>query len=136
MMQKAQPTLVEVHQLFEHWRRTKKGRERIPAALWEAAVALSGHLSADRIAKLLHLNHTAVRDRIRAHKQGDGAQDQAFIELALPASDEQAAAMHSAGTAEDCVIEIERADGTKMKISYKGSDPDVIGLSKAFLGEG
>jgi len=43
--------------------------------------------------------------------------------------------MHSPGTAEDCVIEIEKADGTQMKISFQGSCPDVIGLSKAFLGE-
>ena len=131
-MQKAQPTLVEVHQLFEHWRRTKKGRERIPAALWEAAVSLSGHLSADRIAKLLHLNHTAVRDRIRAYKQGDGAQDQAFIELALPVSNAQAE-RNAPSVAADCLIEIERADGTKLKISCTGSCPDIIGLSKAFV---
>lgn len=48
MSQKVQPTLVEVQQLFEEWRRGKKRRERIPAALWEAAVSLSRHLSADR----------------------------------------------------------------------------------------
>ena len=132
MKQKAQPSLVEVHQLFEHWRRTKKGRHQIPAALWEAVVSLSSYLSADRIAKLLHLNHTAVRDRIRAHKQGDGTQGQAFIEVALPGSNAQAD-MNSPGAAADCFIEIERADGTKLKIRCSGSCPDIIGLSTAFL---
>jgi hypothetical protein len=132
MKQKAQPTQVEVQKLFEQWRLTKKGREQIPAALWEAAVSLSGHLSADRIAKLLHLNHTAIRDRIRAHTQGAGAQGQAFIELALPGIIAEAD-RNPPGIAADCLIEIEKADGTKMKISCKGSCPDVIGLSKAFV---
>ena len=131
MSQKAQPTLIEVQQLFEQWRRGKKRRDRIPAALWEAAVSLSRHLSANRIAKLLHLNNTDVMDRIRSHKEGDGMP--AFIELDLSACKGQAD-MVSPGAVE-CVIEMEKADGAKMKLCLKGNCPDVIGLSKAFWGE-
>jgi len=83
MLQKLQPTLEEVQQLFEEWRRHKKRRDRIPEALWKAAVFLSGDLSINQISRLLHLNHTALRDRVRAHKQGDGIQgkEPTFIEL-------------------------------------------------------
>ena len=132
MSQKVQPTLVEVQQLFEQWRRSKKRRDRIPAALWEAAVSLSRHLSANRIAKLLHLNHTEVMDHIRAHKEGDGMP--AFIEL-TPSACKAQADMSLQGAAVECVIEMEKTGGAKMKLCFKGNCPDVIGLSKAFWGE-
>jgi len=47
MLQKLQPTLEEVQQLFEEWRRNKRRRDRIPAALWEATASLSGQHSAN-----------------------------------------------------------------------------------------
>jgi hypothetical protein len=135
MLQKAQPTMVEVHQLFEKWRRNKKRRERIPAALWDAAVSLSRHNSANQIARLLKLNHTAVRDRIRAHKQGGiWRKTPAFIELEPSVFNAQAD-MTAQGTAAECVIEMEKPGGVKMKICFKGNCPDIIGLSKTFLGE-
>lgn len=132
MSQKKQPTLVEVQQLFEQWRRGKKRRDRIPEALWEAAVSLSRHLSANRIAKLLHLNLTEVMDHIRTYKEGDGMA--AFIELD-PSECTAQAAMISLGAAVECVIEMEKAGGAKMKICFKGNCPDIAGLSKAFWGE-
>lgn len=132
MPQKIQPTMVEVQQLFEQWRRGKKRRDRIPEVLWEAAVSLSRHLSANRIAKLLHLNHTEVVDHIRTHKEGDGMT--AFIELD-PSECKAQAAMISPGAAVECVIEMEKAGGTKMKICFKGNCIDVAELSKAFWGE-
>jgi hypothetical protein len=125
-VQKAEPTLIEVHQLFEEWRRNKKPRERIPAALWEAAVSLSRYLSADRISKLLNLNHSDVRDHIRAQKEEEeqGSTPE-FIELD----------MGRASIAGECSIEMEKPDGAKMKISFKGEYPDIVGLSKAFWGK-
>jgi hypothetical protein len=124
MLQKLQPTLEEVQQLFEEWRRNKRRRDRIPAALWEAAVSLSGQHSSNKISKLLRLNHTAVRDCIGAHKQGEKSQGNApaFIELAMSPS----------ATVGECTIEMERPDGERMKICFKGSSIDAAELSKAF----
>jgi hypothetical protein len=125
MLQKSQPTLEEVQQLFEQWRRTKRRRDRIPQLLWEAAVSLSGQHSTHRISKLLHLNHTDVSDRIRAHKEGDGVQrphESAFIELDVIPS----------ATVSEWAIEMERPDGGRMKICLKGSSIDAAELSKAF----
>lgn len=125
MLQKLQPTLEEVQQLFEEWRRNKKRRDRIPEALWKVVVSLSGDLSVHQISKLLHLNHTAVRDRVRAHKQGDGIQrnGSAFIELG----------MSSLPAAGECTVEMERPNGMKMKISIKGGGGfDIVELGRAF----
>jgi len=125
MSQKSEFSLVEVQQFFEDWRGKKKRRERIPATLWEAAVSLSPHLSAHRISKLLRLNHTAVRDRIRAHNEGICGKTPAFIEL-------DTITPPSVG---ECTIELERPGGAKIKICFKGNCPDIPLLSKAFLGE-
>jgi len=35
----------------------------------------------------------------------------------------------------ECLIEMEKPDGAKMKICCKGNCPDMVGLSKAFWGE-
>jgi len=129
MLQKSQPTVEEVQQLFEQWRRTKRRRDRIPQSLWEAAVSLSGRHSTHRISKRLRLNHTAVSDRIRAHREGDGFQrphESAFIELDVI----------SPLIAGDFTIEMQRPDGGRMKICGKGSCCDAVALSKAFWGRG
>jgi hypothetical protein len=126
MLQKRQPTLKEVQRLFEEWRRNKKGRERIPPALWEAAASQSGQYSVNEISKRLHLNHTAVRNRIEAYRQGEGIKpkEPAFIELD----------MISPRVITECIIEMEKPEGARMKIIIKGSCPDIAGVSKAFLG--
>jgi len=74
------------------------------------------------------LNHTGVRDRIRAHKEGDGVQNvhgSAFIELD----------MISPPAASDYTIEMQRPDGGRVKIWVKGSHCDVGALSKTFWGK-
>ena len=82
MSRKSQPTVEEVQQLFEQWRRTKRRRDRIPQSLWEAAVSLSGQHSTHRISKLLHLNHTDVSDRIAHTEREMGFRDH----MSLPSS--------------------------------------------------
>ena len=123
MLQKTQPTLEEVEKQFKNWRRRRKNRRaQIPPALWEAAASLSGQYSVHEITKSLHLNHTALRDRIA----GEAIKPQvpAFVELDMISS-------HPAVS--ECIIEMEKADA-KMKISIKGNYPDIAEISKAFLG--
>lgn len=123
MQEKTQPTLEEVQRQFEGWRRRKGRRDRIPKALWKAAVSLSGQHTTNEISKLLHLNRTAVRERIRAHKQQEAAP--AFIEF-------EARLLQAIG---ECTIEMEKPGGVKMKICIKGNYSDIVGLSKALWGE-
>ncbi len=127
MLQKTQPTLKEVQKQFEEWRRRRKNhRAQIPPALWEAAASLSGQHSVHEISKRLRLNHTALRDSIGAHREGKGITPKApaFIELDMitPRADGE------------CIIEMEKSDGARMKIIIKGNYPDIAGVSKAFLG--
>ena len=124
MLQKSQPTLEEVQRFFEQWRQNKRRGDRIPAVLWKAAASLSHQHSTNTISKLLHLNHTALRDCIGAHKQGKEIQGKApaFIELDMIPS----------GAVNECTIEMERPDGGKMKICVKGSCIDAAELSNVF----
>jgi hypothetical protein len=34
----------------------------------------------------------------------------------------------------ECIIELQKPDGARMKIILKGNCPDIAGVSKAFLG--
>lgn len=72
------------------------------------------------------MNHTALRDRVAAYKQGNEGKPHvpAFIELD----------MNAPHTASECIIEMEKLGGTKMKITVKGNHPDIAGINKAFLG--
>ncbi len=123
MLQTAQPTLEEVQKQFKNWRRRRKNRRaEIPSALWQAAASLSRRYSVHEISKSLHLNHTALRDRIAG--EAIKPQAPAFVELDMISS-------HAAVS--ECIIEMEKADA-KMKIILKGNYPDIAEISKAFLG--
>jgi hypothetical protein len=128
-LEKSEPTLEEVRRLFEEWRQGKKRRERIPETLWKAASSLSKQFSAHQISKLLHLNHTAVRDHIKAQNQDGGrveeAKEAAFVELDV---------MPVVTTAGECVIEIEKKNGARLKLGFKCGGSDMINLAKTLWG--
>ena len=123
MLSTAHPTLEEVKEQFEQWRRDKKGREKIPEALWTAAVSLTRQQPVFKVAEALRLNYNDLKERA-----GKGATEApgvpAFVEL-KPAP---------AATATECVIEIEKP-GAKMKITFKGGF-DALEITKSFWGAG
>jgi hypothetical protein len=116
----------KVRHRFERWRKTKKGRERIPDPLWEAAVGLARHYSVNEIAKTLRLNHTELKYRVdgdRGNSSGKATSEPHFVELAFPGE----------GQAPECVVELERADGAKMRVTLKGrGNVDMATLTKKF----
>jgi hypothetical protein len=61
----APPEVRRVRDGFEQWRGSKHARERIPERLWRFAVTLCRTHSANRVARWLRLNDTALRERIR-----------------------------------------------------------------------
>lgn len=123
MLDKTHPTLEEVQKQFEQWRRDKKGREKIPEALWEAAVSLTGRCPVFKVAEALRLNYNDLKERaVKGATEAPGAP--AFVEFKpIPAE-----------AVAECVIEIEKP-GARMKISVKGGF-DVMELGKAFWGMG
>ena len=54
-----QPTLEEVRDKFESWRKIKRNhREPIPKDLWQAAADLARKYSVNTVSKELHLSYT------------------------------------------------------------------------------
>ncbi len=105
---------------FAKWRR-QRTRRKIPEGLWKRATVLARRHGVHRTARALRLNYGDLKRRA-----GDGAARAAsrpFVEM-LP--------LAGAG---ECVVELERPDGGKMRIHHKGSSaPDWAGLSRAFWG--
>ena len=121
--------LEEVKQQFKIWRKTKTGRERIPASLWQAAAKVFeiGDHSLHRISRTLHLNQTALKQYVQ--QQFPGAikvkheAPPSFIALELDSS----------LPVSECVIEMEDTTGSKMRMCLRGkTDPNILEICKSF----
>ena len=125
------PTLEDVRNRFESWRKHRKKRSPIPKSLWKAAVGLSEDYSICRLSKALHLNYTALRNQILEARNRNASalsiRSAAFLELPVSPS---------IGPVE-CTVEMERNDGAKMKMYVKGNaELDLLELGKAFWSNG
>jgi hypothetical protein len=119
-------TLEEVQRLFEAWRKQRKHRSPIPTDLWKAATSLTKEYSIYKISKYLQLDFKELKRQMgKPDDAAEGTASLGFIELD----------MISPRGAAECLIEMEKPDGAKMKICCKGHCPDMVGLSKAFWGE-
>ena len=49
---------------FERWRRTRKGRSRIPEPLWTSAVKAAGEYGVNKTAQALRLDYYALKKRV------------------------------------------------------------------------
>lgn len=114
---------------FERWRRTRSTASPaspIPESLWALAVKLAAAHGTNKTALALRLNHTALKKRLQAAGEHAGLQPPLtrFIELApspaaLPA----------------CTIELENAQGAKMRIHLaKPESLDLVALSRSLWG--
>lgn len=96
-----------VHQ-FEHWRATRKKRERIPGTLWKLVAPLMNQYGHNEIAIALRVNHDQLKKYalpLLSHKQPKST---AFVEYPLPV------ATSSSG---NCVLEFACQNGSMVKIS-------------------
>jgi len=123
--------LESVRYQFEKWRETRKSpREPIPENLWAAAARLQNQYPISQISKALRLNHTGLKNRISGQKSAHRKKKLSppfFVELDW---------QHCFPTSE-CIIEMENAYGSKMRMSFKGqADLDLLELGKAFWRKG
>ena len=104
---KDQPTLEEVQELFDVWRKEKKRRDPIPPVLWESAVSLVEQRSINTVAKHLRLNYNELKIRAKGYPTVPARKERspAFIELAL-----------SANPVTEYTIEMEKPTGERMRI--------------------
>lgn len=110
---------------FAQWRAQKRGRgERIPEHLWAAAVeAARGH-GVHAVSRALRLEYAALRRRVE-DTAGPGEDVAAFVELAHG----------GAGAGVGCVVELEKGNGTRMRICVRdGTSVDWSRMKEAFLG--
>ncbi len=121
--------LEEVKRQFKIWRKTKIGRECIPASLWQAAAEVFeiGDHSLHRISKTLHLNQTALKQYILQQCPGaikaEHEATPSFLALELD----------SPVPVSECVIEMEDTTGAKMRMCLRGNtDPSILEICKSF----
>lgn len=114
-------SLSRLGQRFAAWRKTRVLGERIPESLWNAAAKMAAEHGLNRTARVLKLDYYSLKKRL------DGAsglaESSTFVEL--PSS--------SLSIASECVIELEDATGSRMRVHLKGQNiPDVLALSRSF----
>jgi hypothetical protein len=120
--------LDRVHRAFEHWRRTRRARARIPARLWALAVAHAREAGVHATARRLRLNYYALKERVQGPGGGrapGASAAPAFVEVVT-------ASLPPAGGSE-CVIDLADARGATMRILLKSpTPPDLTALSQGF----
>lgn len=130
---------------FERWRRTRKGRARIPASLWASAVKLAGAYGLCRTARALGLDYYSLKQRVEAGAAQRSAGPAAsrglpepagarFVELPLLAGAGELAA-RTTDRLPECLLEFERADGAKLRVHLKGvTAADLAALGRSVWG--
>jgi hypothetical protein len=110
-------SLEEARARFEEWRNNRRGKARIPAELWSAAVEVARKEGINRTARELHVAWDDLKRRMPA----TGAVPQpAFVELVTP----------QVQSVPECTLEVEGSRG-KLRIQLKGaSASDLASLSR------
>jgi hypothetical protein len=122
----AEEALMHLTHHFAQWRQSRRTpRGRIPAGLWARAVALTATFSITRVAKQLGLTPQALKRR-RAALNGPLAPNALpspppFVEVAVP--------WRTPATA----VEVQRPDGTRLRITYSDAAPALVPLLQTFL---
>ena len=124
--QPVSPVLEELQRRFATWRSAGRKGERIPEALWEAAVVAARELGVNRVSRAAGLDYTRLKRRVL----GDGAPQAetsptatgpVFVELP----------MDSVASLAECVVEFEGVRG-RFTIRLAGHNPaTVVRLAEA-----
>ena len=123
----AEDALHHVVQQFSQWRRSRSTpRGRIPPALWDQAIALTRAVPLARVAQQLGL----CPQRLRKRRSEQAAAAGVSSVPAPPPFVEVTPAWRSP-TAE---VEVERADGARLHITYHEAAPALVPLLHTFLG--
>jgi len=127
----AEAALAELAEQFEDWRRSRTtGQERIPPSLWDRAVALSTVLPCSCVARRLRVRSTDLRKRALVKPSPATTEETApipaFIEVPVPVP------WPGPATSGITLIEVERPDGTRLRVRYRDAPP-LATVLRAFL---
>jgi hypothetical protein len=117
-------TLEEARERFEEWRSKRRGKARIPAELWSAAVEVARKEGINRTAKELHVAWDDLKRRVTTTGEVPRQPGSpAFVELVTP----------QIQSVPECTLEVEGRRG-KLRIQLKGaSASDLAVLSRALF---
>ena len=125
-LSQAEDDLRHLAQQFAQWRqRRTTPRGRIPQPLWAQAVMLTHVLPVARVAKRLGLCPQRLRKR-------GGGKPGAAGGPALPASS-PFVEVHPTWRVPTAEVEVQRADGTRLRITYHDATPTLVPLLHIFL---
>jgi hypothetical protein len=117
-------SLEEARGRFEEWRSNRRGKGRIPAELWSAAVEVARKEGINRTARELHVAWDDLKRRVATTgevRRQPGSP--AFLELVAPQTQ----------PVPECTLEVEGSQG-KLRIQLKGaSASDLATLSRALF---
>ena len=115
-------SLEEVKGHFEEWRTIRRGKARIPAELWSAAVEVARREGINRTARELHVAWDDLKRRVATTGEVPRQPGSpAFVELVAPQTQ----------SVPECILEVEGRRG-KLRIQLKGaSASDLATLSRA-----
>jgi hypothetical protein len=115
-------TLEETRGRFEEWRSSRRGKARIPAELWSAAVEVARKEGINRTARELHVAWDDLKRRMATTEEVRRQPDSpAFVELVAPQTQ----------SVPECILEVEGRQG-KLRIQLKGASvSDLATLSRA-----
>ena len=122
----AEGALQQLAERFSQWRQNRRTPygPRIPEALWTEAARLTQRLSVTRVAKALHLKPHTLKRRsgMGTTPATPAAREVPFVEVAL-----------GARRASATEVEIQRPDGTRLRITYGEAAPALAALVQTFL---
>jgi hypothetical protein len=126
----AEQELARLAERFNHWRQHRTTpAEPIPQALWDHAVALTAVLPRSRVARRLRLSGQALKQHCAAQHTAPSANTPPaavdFVELTAPPSWPLATL--------SAEIDLQRADGTRLRIHYHEPQPPLEALVRTFL---
>jgi len=118
--------LERVRKQFEDWRRRRTSRSAIPEGWWAAAVGAARQCGVHRTAAALRLDYYRLKHRVEAVDASSATSPSpasaTFVELAPGAS-----------RGPECEVELENADGGKMRMRLQGATPsDLAALVRSF----
>jgi hypothetical protein len=115
---------VAVRNKFEHWRKTRQGRERIPDDLWKAAIELTGQYSLHQVSRWLRLNYADLKKRVHEAEC-----------IEPPCATFVPVNAHEVFVDVPCVVEMRRPDGSSMSVTLGAQAGwHLLELAKIFWG--